>query len=708
MERPLAPAKEETPPAPQGSGPAESRRLRILLRGTRQIHSVLEIPAIMRSLVVAAIDLVDATAGAAALAAGDKIVFSEYHAGGRIVPIRLEFQEGAGVPGHVMRTKAPYFTNDAEHDPRVSPEIRRDLGLCNLAALPILSRDGRLMGVFEIHNTKGRRPFDQSDMELLEGLAASAAVALENARMLSGLLDAEDALRASEERFRRAFLEAPFPIMIHAEDGEVVAMNKTWTKLTGYTQEQIPTISEWTAKAYGSRQDPVRARIGRLYDLDAPEAEGEFTITTSAGEQRVWDFNSAPLGKLPDGRRLVISMAADVTERKLLEEQLRQSQKMEAIGRLAGGIAHDFSNLLTAINGYSELLLERLGGKDPAREFVEEVKRSGERAASLTRQLLTLSRRQVLQPKALDLNATVAEVEKMLSRLIGEDVVLSSRLDPGLGRVEADPGQIEQVVLNLAVNARDAMPRGGRLSFETRNVEFDEAAARRVAGLEPGSYVMLSVSDTGSGMSAEAQAHLFEPFFTTKEKGKGTGLGLSTVYGIVKQSGGGIHVETSPESGTTVSILLPRAAETVRAAEAHPVRPDGARGTETILLVEDEEAVRALVRRILRQQGYIVLEARDGAEALMLCQRHTGWIHLLITDVVMPHVSGRELAGRLEAMRPELKVLYMSGYPDEAIAHHGVLEKGTAFLQKPFTPSALVLKVREVLDTPREQPGAHA
>ncbi|WP_447979219.1 PAS domain S-box protein [Candidatus Nitrospira bockiana] len=433
-------------------------------------------------------------------------------------------------------------------------------------------------------------------------------------------------------------------------------------------------------------------------------AAAAFPILVGGAVEGVMEFFSRDK-RPPDAHVLALmatigSQVGHLIERKQLEEQLRQSQKMEAIGRLAGGIAHDFNNLLTVITGYTQVALAHVKDDEPLRAELEEIRQAGDRAAALTSQLLAFSRRQVVQPKLLDLNGIIVNLEKMLQRLIGEDVNLIVTLEPSLGRIQVDPGQIEQVIVNVAINARDAMPKGGRLVIETHDVEFADGSAWRPVNLPPGAYVELVVSDTGCGMDEYTRSHMFEPFFTTKEHGKGTGLGLSTVYGIVKQSGGEIVVDTAPGRGTTLSMFFPR----VREADPRPEGPGlgGAvqPGTETLLLVEDEPAIRALACDVLRQQGYQVLEARHGVEALLTGSQYLGPIHLLITDVVMPQMSGTEVAERLLHERPQLKVMFMSGYTDDAIVHHGVRQEGTAFLQKPFTPTALVRKVREVLDGP--------
>jgi PAS domain S-box-containing protein len=425
---------------------------------------------------------------------------------------------------------------------------------------------------------------------------------------------------------------------------------------------------------------------------------GESVTFEMEWNKRIFEAHVQPL-RSNEGEILgVIGVALDITDRKHLADQLRQSQKMQAVGELAGGVAHDFNNLLMVMKGHAEMLLDRLAGGSAEFQNAEQIHQAAERAAGLTRQLLAFSRKQVLQPRVLDMNEAVAGMIQMVSRIVGDNIELAFLPGPNLGCVKADPSQIEQVVLNLVVNARDAMSNGGRLTIETTNIDLDRSYATSHAIVDPGPYVMLTVSDTGCGMDAETQARIFEPFFTTKGPGRGTGLGLATVYGVVKQSGGYIWVYSELQHGTTFKVYLPRVAASAEklVAEKRPAAPSP--GTETILFVEDEDNVRELVSEYLKARGYTVIEAPDGIKALELAKQHSGAIQLLITDVVMPKLSGRELATKITASRENLKVLYISGYTDDSIFRHGVLEGGMSFLQKPFNLKALAEKVREVLD----------
>jgi len=468
-----------------------------------------------------------------------------------------------------------------------------------------------------------------------------------------------------------------------------------------YTSTYLSPSDEKLALDFGAdkflrKPSSAETIVQTLKDVMAHRRPAERRTISPLQELEVMQqYSQALITKLEEKN---IELERAIMERETVAAQLLQAQKMEAIGQLTGGIAHDFNNMLTVIMGYSELTLHSLRPDDPARVNVEQIEQAGERASLLTRQLLAFSRKQVLQPKVLDLNAVLTNLDQMLQRLIGEDIDLVTVLAPGVGRVHADPSQVEQVIMNLAVNARDAMPRGGKLTIETANVELDDAYARRHGPVQPGAYVLLAVSDTGCGMDRDTQARIFEPFFTTKEPGKGTGLGLSTVYGIVKQSGGYIWVYSEVGRGTTFKIYLPRVEAVAKAVEPSREATGSVRGSETILLVEDDAGIRALVRQVLAQSGYQVLEAHHGKHAIQICEQHAGPIHLLVTDMVMPEMSGTETAGHLTSLRPDLKVLFLSGYADEAVHRHGMLAAGANFLPKPFTPAVLARKVREVLD----------
>jgi len=509
---------------------------------------------------------------------------------------------------------------------------------------------------------------------------------------------AEKALRASDQRHRDLIENAGDIIYTHDLEGNFTSLNKSGERCTGYSREEIlgTSIKRIVAPEYVDL-----ARQMTLPPSQNPEANiYKVEIVSKQGQRLTWEIK--PRFIYEDGKPIEVQgIARDVTEGKRLEQQFLQAQKMEAVGRLAGGIAHDFNNLLTAILGYSDLALPRLGPDESMRRYWEEVHKAGERAASLTQQLLAFSRKQILRPAILDLNDVLVGMETMLRRLIGEDIDLVTVLGRGLWRVHADPGQVGQVIMNLAVNSRDAMPSGGKLTLETANVELDEDYARSHESVLPGRYVLLAVSDSGCGMDKETQAHAFEPFFTTKEKGKGTGLGLATVYGIVKQSQGYIWLYSEPGNGSTFKMYLPASVEeNPEESEPSRVRAEPSRGSETILVVEDDPSVRSLAHAFLASHGYEVLEAANGREALQICDRHQGPIHLLLTDVVMPEMSGLQLAQLLVPSYRGMKVLYMSGYTEETIVHHGVLDPGAALLSKPFSQDILAGKVREVLDSP--------
>jgi two-component system, cell cycle sensor histidine kinase and response regulator CckA len=523
----------------------------------------------------------------------------------------------------------------------------------------------------------------------------------ESEGLLAMCTDVTARRRADAERARlsSAVEQAAEAIMIARRDGTIVYVNPAWQRLTGFSTTDVVGRTPRVLKA--PEQDPrVYKEIWETI-LDGRVWRGEVTNRQRSGELFTWEETITPLRDSSGRITEFIAFGQDISGRRDLEARLRQSQKMEAIGRLAGGIAHDFNNLLTVITGYSERLLAGLGEDDPLRKGAEAIKRSADRAAALTQQLLAFSRRQIMSPKVLDLNTVVGNMNKLLQRLIGEDLRLVTQPAEDLGRVKADPNQIEQVIMNLAVNSRDAMPQGGTLTIQTANVTLDRPVATQHVGLEAGRYVLLIVGDTGCGMSAEVQSHLFEPFFTTKPQGKGTGLGLSTIYGIIKQSGGHIWVESEPGRGTTFRIYLPRIDEPADTAAAADTRT-APRGSETVLLVEDEDAVRHLLRDVLRRYGYTVLEAANGAEAIDACRTHPGPIHLVVTDMVMPQMSGWEVADAVSALRPKAKLVYMSGYIEHVVVEERVLDSGVAFLGKPFTPEALGRKVREVLDG--EQP----
>jgi two-component system cell cycle sensor histidine kinase/response regulator CckA len=513
------------------------------------------------------------------------------------------------------------------------------------------------------------------------------------------------ALQKSEDTVLALLESASQAIVSVDRHGRIVLVNRRAEEMFGYTREELLSetmeilLPETARKPHENYREEYFARprvrpMGIGMELAARRKDGtEFPVEVSLSYVETADGAFA------------IAFVTDISARKNLEEQLLHSQKMEAVGRLAGGIAHDFNNMLTIISGYNRMILEGLSPSDPLRGFAEQVLKAADRAGALTNQLLAFSRRQVIQPRVVDLNQVIMAAEQMLRRLIGEDLELVLRLAPGSMNIKVDPGHIDQAVFNLAVNARDAMPQGGRITIETAAVQLDHNYARTHLGVEPGEYVMLAVSDNGHGMDAETRRRIFEPFFTTKQKGKGTGLGLATVYGIVKQSGGDIWVYSEPGKGTTFKLYFRRVREATSSLEEGHARPQQQRGSETLLVVEDEEAVRDLVATMLRRQGYTVLTAADAHEAIRLAEEHRDALRMLLTDVIMPRMSGKELAMELLRTNPKLQVLYLSGYTENTILHHGVLDEDVNFLAKPFSQETLARKVRTILDS---GPGAQA
>jgi PAS domain S-box-containing protein len=589
-----------------------------------------------------------------------------------------------GRPGAESMVGRPWReVSDPEDVKLVQDEIRE-----------ALKEHGKWFGPLSIHHPDGTvLPMEMA----ITALPGGGVVCV--SRDISQRLSAQRGWAEAEAKYR-ALIEQVSAISYIAElgvDGQWLYVSPQVETIFGFSAVEWLTESQkWIRHVHPEDHDIVIAAEETANRGERFQAE--YRITRKDGRV-IWVSDTAVVVTGSDSRRLMEGIIVDITERKLLEGQLQQARRMEAVGRLAGGIAHDFNNLLTIIKGYTELALGRAKVQPELRTDIERIEDASERAAGLVRQLLAFSRRQVLQPKVLDLNSIVVGLDKLLRRLMDEDIEMVTLAGKSVGAIKADPGQIEQVIMNLVVNARDAMPEGGRLTIETSNVDLDGGYAKDHASVKPGRYVMLVVSDTGIGMSADTVAHIFEPFYTTKESGRGTGLGLSTVYGIVKQSGGYIWVYSEPGKGSAFKVYLPRVDEPVESLTPGKALAANRKGTETVLLVEDDPQVRELTRTVLVAQGYFIVEAAGPEDAERIVENERAEIHLLLTDVIMPGMSGRELAKRLTARLPRIRVLYMSGYTYNIIAHGGNLEAGVAFLQKPFTPSALVEKVREVLDT---------
>ena len=661
------------------------------------ITSSLDIDTVLRRITDSAKELVRSDLAMIGFREGEtEAVTVRHRVGSRYTSDRtFRIEPGKGFGGQALLSGRALRTDDYTNDPNFGKDylsaVVKDESVSAMV-VPIKNEE-RVVGLLYVAN-RARRPFSDRDEATLLRLADEAGVAIRNAQLFASE-------RESERRYR-TLVESSIQGIHIQRDWLTLFVNPAFARMLGY--DSAGELVGLDARRWIEPQDLSRLESDLAARLRGEPVSSQYELQAIRRDgSLIWvDIQVAEI--LWEGEPAVQSTVLDISERKRAEQALRQSesqlrqvQKMEAVGQLAGGVAHDFNNLLTVITGRTELLLLRLAADDPHRRDVELVRKTADRAASLTQQLLAFSRKQMLQPRVLDLNGVVAGMAQMLKPLIGETIELVTSLDPILGRVKADPAQIEQIVMNLAVNARDAMPQGGRLTIATTNVELDNAFVETHPGASAGPHAMLSVRDTGIGMSSEVQAHLFEPFFTTKGVGKGTGLGLATVYGIVKQHGGYIRIESAAGAGTTVRIYLARVAAVPDVAVAPSADAPAVVGSGTVLVVEDESELRDLATEILGLAGYSVLSAGSPGEALEIARRHAGPIHLLLTDVVMPAMSGRDLADRLVQSRPGLKILYMSGYTDDAIVHHGVLDAGTVLLQKPFTPDRLTRIVGDFL-----------
>ena len=598
---------------------------------------------------------------------------------------------GRGLTEYVIRTGEPLLATPDVFEDLVRRGEAALIGAASLdwLGVPLKGSHG-CIGALVVQSYSENVRFGERDRDILQFVSQQIATAIEHKRYA-------EALRRSEARYRSLILSAAYGIYRCTVGGTFLDVNPALIAMLGYgSVDEVLKLDARRDVFFNSQElDRLTEDYRRTGTLNGVEVQWK----CKDGHVIVVRLSGRPVSGVEQPAEELEIIAEDITDRRQLEEQFRQAQKMEAVGRLAGGVAHDFNNLLMVINGYTEVLLEELKSGDAMYQKVQSIQQAADRAATLTRQLLAFSRKQLLELKVVDVNTVISDMERLLRPLIGENIGLITRLSPDAGRTRADAGQLEQVIMNLVVNAKDAMPEGGKITVQSSEVTVRQNF-REHRFIQPGRYVVLSVSDTGHGMDKETQSRIFEPFFTTKEKGKGTGLGLSTVYGIVKQSGGEIVVESEPGRGAIFNIYLPRITDlTHRAPTAQGERPVRA-GTETILLVEDEIGVRHLVREMLHRLGYKIHEASSGADAVRIFAQHQNTIDLLLTDVIMPQMSGRELAERLKALQPLLKVLYISGYTDDMLAHHGVLESNVYLLQKPFAPDELAKKLREVLDAP--------
>ncbi len=799
-----------------------SKQLTILSSAAVKVNAVLNVSEILRTLVTTGIELVGASAGTVGLIENGVLLFKEYNKDGDFIPIDVRFAPGQGTPGFVVSTKRSRISNDSKHDPLAIRELHDKLGIYNVIDVPIVNREGEVLGAFAIHNSKDGKRFSESDVEMLEGLAASAAVALENARLLTDMTRAEATIRESEEKFR-TLVESSLVGVYIIQDGRFAYVNPAMQRIFGHSDEELIALPSFIETVALDDRESVAENFSKLiagkteslkFDFGALKKSGKMmrveiigSITTYHGrpavigtaediterklseemlrrsEERYRNlfeesldtiYLTTPSGKIldinpagvrmfgfdsrdqmlelesviglyedpvdrqkalaildaeglirdnqvsmkrRDGTRLIVQDSStllrdatgrivayrgilkDVTDKKKLEEQLLQSQKLESLGQLTSGIAHDFNNVLGGIIGFTELALGKIENSHPVHNYLMRIYGLADRAAKITKQLLAFARRQILMPKVLDLNQLVSDILELLKRLLGEQIQIEFTPGGGLSTILADPSQIEQVILNLAVNAGDAMQSGGLLAINTNNVTLDEFYCRTHVDVKPGEYVQLSMSDTGMGIAPEAIERIFEPFYTTKEIGKGTGLGLSVVHGIIRQHGGAINAYSEVGRGTTFKVYFPAVNQTAeKIPDKHHDMKSLRKGSETILVVEDNEELREFMRMLLTESGYSVLTASEGEEGIAVFGSHSGEIALVISDVVMPRMNGRELKDSLDRKWPGRKFLFISGYTDSTVHRGFVLDDKTDFLQKPFTAFEFSDTVRKILD----------
>ena len=674
------------------------RQLGILTHANQQLNTVLDVRAVLKTLVHSAVELTGASGGSAGLVQGEEVVISEFLEDGEFLPVQHSFQRGEAAVGRAMVSKEVAIDNDCGSSHNFYAGSNQQLS--SLVTVPVLSSSGEVLCCFEVYNSAKERPFNEGDAALLQGLASGAAVALENVRMLSERLESRQATAAASSLLSATIESTLDGIMAVDPHGEIVACNSRFAEMWSIGDEALASgdSNKLLLSLLGQVRDPVQffEKVTELYWQ--PEQESYDLVELTDG--RCFERFSKP--QLTAGKTAGrVWTFHDITELKKLETQLLHAQKMEAIGTLAGGIAHDFNNIMTAVMGYTDLVITGLNPPPPFSGFLDNINNASNRAVALIRNLLAYSRKDPVQAGKFECNALVQNLVGFLERLIGADIELAMKLSERPQGILADRGQIEQVLVNLTTNARDAMPEGGKLTIEVAQVELSADLVKAVDGAKPGPYVRITVSDTGAGIDEATRSRIFEPFFTTKEVGKGTGLGLSISYGIAKRHGGFISVASENGCGTTFSVYLPRVEPATELQAAAVVSSQVPRGEETVLLLEDNDSVRSLISQVMTARGYRVIEAVDGEDGVEKFRRHQDEIALVILDVIMPKKNGGDAYDEIRAMRSDVRAIFISGYTGDIIDRQRICEDGANFLMKPILPEKLLTLAREVIDKPQ-------